>query len=166
MNKQIKKLEAEVEALWQLTMRACGRFAFLKPMMRNKVLLRRIRREQRDKGFARVRNWLLWGLVLELHKISSDDDKRTPSIKTITLKLKDAGLRKQLEDTYAKAIVTWKRRSSELSSTVFIQSIFGVPKQCCRRSQSEVTGQFATNGLRITSYRKMDPIFSTLKLRK
>ena len=102
MKKQIEKLEVEVEALWQLTMHACGRFAFLKPMMRNKVLLRRIRREQRGEGFARVRNWLLWGLVLELHKISSDDDKRTPSIKTITLKLKDAGLRTQLEDTYAK----------------------------------------------------------------
>lgn len=43
-----------------------------------------------------------WALVLELNKICSDDDRRTPSIKRITEKLKDDHLRKQLEDKYAK----------------------------------------------------------------
>ena len=97
-------MEAEVEALFTLTIRAYGRFAFLKPMMRNKVLLRRINRERKDEGFARLRNWLYWALVLELNKICSDDDKKTPSIKRITEKLKDDHdhLRKQLEDKYAK----------------------------------------------------------------
>jgi hypothetical protein len=101
MKKQIEKLEAEVEALFTLTIRAYGRFAFLRPMMRNKVLLRRIRRERKVEGFARLRNWLYWALVLELNKICSDDGKRTPSLKRITEKLKDDHLRKQLEDKYA-----------------------------------------------------------------
>jgi len=102
MKEQIEKLEAEVEALFTLTIRAYGRFAFLKPMMRNKVLLRRINRERKDEGFARLRNWLYWALVLELNKICSDHGKRTPSIQTITEKLEDDHLRKQLEDKYAK----------------------------------------------------------------
>jgi AbiU2 len=101
MKEQIKKLEAEVEALFTLTVRAYGRFAFLRPMMRNKVLLRRIRRERKGDGFARLRNWLYWALVLDLNKICSDDGKRTPSLKRITEKLKDDHLRKQLEDKYA-----------------------------------------------------------------
>jgi len=101
MKKQIEKLEAEVEALFTLTIRAYGRFAFLRPMMRNKVLLRRIGRERKVEGFARLRNWLYWALVLELNKICSDDGKRTPSLKRITEKLKDDHLRKQLEDKYA-----------------------------------------------------------------
>lgn len=85
-----------------LTIRAYARFAFLRPMMRNKVLLRRIARERKAEGFARLRNWLYWGFVLELNKICSDDDRRTPSLKRITEKLKeDHGLRKQLEDKYA-----------------------------------------------------------------
>jgi len=101
MKEQIKKLEAEVEALFTLTVRAYGRFAFLRPMMRNKVLLRRTGRERKGEGFARLRNWLYWALVLELNKICSDDGKRTPSLKTITEKLKDDHLRKQLEEKYA-----------------------------------------------------------------
>ena len=101
MKEQIKKLEAEVEALFTLTVRAYGRFAFLRPMMRNKVLLRRIGRERKGEGFARLRNWLYWALVLELNKICSDDGKRTPSLKRITEKLKDDHLRKQLEEKYA-----------------------------------------------------------------
>src|SRR6516162_6592307 len=102
MKEQIEKLEAEVEALFTLTVRAYGRFAFLRPMMRNKVLLRRIGRERKGEGFARLRNWLYWALVLELNKICSDHGKRTPSIQTITEKLEDDHLRKQLEDKYAK----------------------------------------------------------------
>ena len=102
MNEQIEKLEAEVEALLQPDDTAYGRFAFLKPMMRNKVLLRRIRREQKGEGFARLRNWLFGRSFSSSTRFASDDGKRTPSIKTITLKLKDADLRKQLEDTYAK----------------------------------------------------------------
>jgi AbiU2 len=101
MKEQIKKLEAEVEALFTLTVRAYGRFAFLRPLMRNKVLLRRISKERKGEGFARLRNWLYWALVLELNKICSDDDERTPSLKRITEKLKDEHLRKRLEDKYA-----------------------------------------------------------------
>jgi len=38
MNEQIKKLEAEVDALQTLTMRAYGRFIFLRPMLRDSAV--------------------------------------------------------------------------------------------------------------------------------
>jgi len=101
MKEQIKKLEAEVEALFTLMVRAYGLFAFIKPMMRNKVLLRRIESERKGEGFELLRNWLYWALVLELNKICSDDDERAPSLKGITKKLEDVHLRKQLENKYA-----------------------------------------------------------------
>ncbi len=103
MKKQIEKLEAEVNALQTLTIRACGRFVLLRPMMRNKALLCRIGRQRKGVEFARLRNWLYWALVLELIKICSDSDDRSPSISRITEKLKnDDHLKKRLEDMYAK----------------------------------------------------------------
>jgi hypothetical protein len=38
MNEQIKKLEAEVDALQTLMMRAYGRFIFLRPMLRDSAV--------------------------------------------------------------------------------------------------------------------------------
>ena len=101
-NQQIAKLEVEVEALFDLTLRAYGRFIFLRPMLRNQELLDRIGKEARAIGFRRLRNWLYWSVVQELTKICSDTDVRSPSIATVTRKLKDVRLRKQLEDKYVK----------------------------------------------------------------
>jgi hypothetical protein len=102
MNERIAKLEAEVEALFNLTIRAYKRFIFLRPMLANQELLDRIRKEAKAIGFGRLRNWLYWGLIQELTNICSDEDKRKRSfsIKTVTRKLKDVQLRNQLEEKW------------------------------------------------------------------
>jgi hypothetical protein len=101
-NEQISKLEGEVEALFDLTIRAYARFIFLRPMLRNQELLDRVGEEAKATGFRRLRNWLYWSLVQELTKICSDNDPRSPSIATVTRKLKDLRLRKHLEDKYVR----------------------------------------------------------------
>jgi hypothetical protein len=98
----IQKLEAHVEALLTLTMRATARFFFLRPMLTDQVLHDRINGERTVAAFEGLRNWLYWGLVLELSKICSDDDNRSPSIIRVTEKLKNVHLRKQLEDKWVK----------------------------------------------------------------
>jgi hypothetical protein len=102
MNKRIAKLEAEVEALLNLTMRAYDKFIFLRPMLTNQELHHRIGKEAKAIGFRQLRNWLYWDLVQELSKICSDNDPRSPSIATVTRKLKDVHLRNPLEQKCVK----------------------------------------------------------------
>jgi hypothetical protein len=103
MNEQIAKLEAEVEALLDLTIRAYQRFIFLRPMLADQKLHERINKEGKGVGFNRLRNWLYWSLVQQLSNICSDKDKRSLSIRTVTRKLKkDVPLRKRLEEKYCK----------------------------------------------------------------
>jgi hypothetical protein len=98
MNEKIAKLEAEVEALFDLTLRAHARFIFLRPMLTNHELHDRIGKEAKEIGFRQLRSWLYWGLVQELAKICSDNDPRSPSIRSVTQKLKDIHLRNELEE--------------------------------------------------------------------
>jgi len=102
MHERIAKLEAEVEALLNLTIRAYERFIFLRPMLANQELLDRIGKEAKAIGFRRLRNWLYWGLVQELSKICYDKDPKSPSIAAVTRKLKDVQLRNQLEEKCVK----------------------------------------------------------------
>ena len=97
MNERIAKLEAEVEALFDLTLRAYARFIFLRPMLVNQELHDRIGKQAKAIGFQQLRSWLYWGLVQELAKICSDKDPRSPSIMRLTQKLKNVELRKRLE---------------------------------------------------------------------
>lgn len=97
MSEGIAKLEGEVEALFDLILRAHARFILLRPMMSNQDLLDRIAKEAKAVGFRQLRNWLYWALVHELAKVCSDKDPRSPSIARVTRKLRDAELRKQLE---------------------------------------------------------------------
>jgi hypothetical protein len=97
VNEDIAKLEAEVEALFDLTIRAYARFIFLRPMLANQELHDRIGREAKAIGFQQLRNWLYWGLVQELAKICSDKDPKSPSIIRLMQKLKNMELRKRLE---------------------------------------------------------------------
>ena len=102
MNERIRKLEAEVEALFDLTIRAYARFIFLRPMLSSQELHDRIGKEAKAIGFQQLRGWLYWGLVQEVAKICSDKDPRSPSIMTVTQKLKEVELRKQLEEKCVK----------------------------------------------------------------
>jgi hypothetical protein len=105
MNKQIKRLEAEIEALQTPTILAYQRFIFLRPMLANQELLNRINREGKVSAFKQLRYWLYWGLVQQLSNICSDRDERSPSITKVTRKLKDdVHLRKQLENKWVKNI--------------------------------------------------------------
>jgi hypothetical protein len=97
MNERIAKLEAEVEALFDLAIRAYARFIFLRPMLTDQELHNRIGKEAKAIGFRQLRSWLYWGLVQELVKICWDKDPRSPSIMTLARKLTDAELRNRLE---------------------------------------------------------------------
>jgi hypothetical protein len=102
MNEQIARLEAAVDALHILTKHAYAKFIFLRPMLANKELHDRINKEGKALGFKMLRLWLYWGLVQELSNICSDKDPRSSSIATVTEKLKNDQLRKQLEEKYVK----------------------------------------------------------------
>ena len=102
MNERIAKLEAEVEALFDLTIRAYARFIFLRPMLADQKLHDRIGKEAKAIGFHQLRNWLYWALVQELSKICSDKDPKSPSIAAVTRKLKDVQLRNHLEEKCVK----------------------------------------------------------------
>jgi HEPN superfamily AbiU2-like protein len=133
MNERIAELEAEVEALFDLTTRAYARFIFLRPMLTDKQLHDRIGKEARAIGFRQLRNWLYWALVQELTKICSDKDRRSPSITTVTQKLRDVRLRNQLEEkcvkknremgeaqvraSFARAYFDYERRAEEVLSS-------------------------------------------------
>jgi hypothetical protein len=80
MNERIAKLEAEVEALFDLTIRAHVRFIFLRPMLADQQLRDRIGKEAKAIGFQQLRDWLYWDLVQELSKICSDKEAKSPSI--------------------------------------------------------------------------------------
>jgi hypothetical protein len=72
---EVEQLEAEVEALLDLAMRASQRYAFLRPMMTDQELHDQINKEEKAHGFNRLRNWLYWSLVQQLSNICSDRDK-------------------------------------------------------------------------------------------
>jgi HEPN superfamily AbiU2-like protein len=103
LQEKIAKLEAEVDSLLTLTIRANERFLFLRPMLANLPLNDRIQSEGKLPGFDRLRNWLYWGFIQELIKICSDNDPRTPCIAKIREQLQDAGTLKALEDKYSKS---------------------------------------------------------------
>jgi len=98
---EILQLEAEVESLLTLTIRAHERFLFLRPMMVNQRLNERIASEEKGITFSQLRNWLYWGFVQELVKICSDKDERTPCISKMSKKLEAPETVQALEDKYS-----------------------------------------------------------------
>src|SRR6266404_577622 len=102
MEEKIAKLEAEVDSLLELTIRANDRYIFLRPMLANRHLNDRVDATRQGRGFDRLRNWLYWALVQELIKICSDNDPRTPCIAKMRAALRDAVTLKALEDKYSK----------------------------------------------------------------
>src|SRR5713101_1594792 len=102
LQERIAKLEAEVDSLLTLTIRALERFLFLRPMLANVPLNDRIQAEGRLAGFDRLRDWLYWGFIQELIKICLNSGDRAPCIAKIRDKLNDAETLKALEDKYSK----------------------------------------------------------------
>jgi hypothetical protein len=138
-NEQIAKLEAEVEALFELTLRAYSRFIFLRPMMNNQDLLDRIGKEAKGVGFRRLRDWLYWGLVQELAKVCSDKDSRSPSIASLTGKLKNADLWTQLE---AKCVKNNREMGEESVRTSFNEAYEDFLKRADEMLSSQSVGGY------------------------
>jgi hypothetical protein len=167
MSEQIAKLEGEVEALFDLILRAHARFIFLRPMMSNQDLLDRIAKEAKGVGFRRLRNSLYWALVHELAKICSDNDPRSPSIANVTRKLKDAELRKQLE---AKCLKNNREMGEEPVRASFNEAYEDFQKRAEEMLSSHSVGGYKTirdKLISTTSYgcrpiREPDMIFSRL----
>ncbi len=80
---KIAKLEAQVESLLGLLVRAYGQFLFLRPMMVNEKLIKRISLEEKGVGFQQLRDWLYWGFIQEIVKVCLDTGAKTPSIQNL-----------------------------------------------------------------------------------
>jgi hypothetical protein len=139
MNERIAKLEAEVEALFDLTIRAYARFIFLRPMLVDQELHDRIGKEAKAIGFRQLRNWLYWGLVQELAKICSDKDPRSPSIMRLTEKLKEVELRNQLE---AKCLKNNREMGEEPVRVSFNEAYEDFQKRAAEMLSSDSVGGY------------------------
>jgi hypothetical protein len=99
---KIAKLEAEVDSLLGLLVRAYGQFLFLRPMMLNKKLIARISSQEKGVGFRQLRDWLYWGFIQEIVKICVDPDGRTPSIRKLRKALEDESALQALKEKYSR----------------------------------------------------------------
>lgn len=160
VNKRIAKLEAEVEALFDLTIRAYARFIFLRPMLVDQELHNRIGKEAKAIGFQQLRSWLYWGLVQELAKICFDKDTRSPSIMRLTEKLKDVELRNQLEAkclksnremgeepvrvSFNEAYEDFQKRAEEMLSTHSVGSYKTIRDKLISHNELRVSPQSTT----------------------
>ncbi|HEY1768885.1 MAG TPA: hypothetical protein VGG02_01350 [Chthoniobacterales bacterium] len=105
MNAAVAKLEAQVDALEELTLRAFNRYLFLAPMLTSGELASRMNDERNGNLFVQLRGWLYWGLVQELAKICLDRDEKSPCISSIRSNLADTpGLLNFLEQKYTNNI--------------------------------------------------------------
>jgi HEPN superfamily AbiU2-like protein len=99
---RIVKLEAQVDSLLGLLVRAYAKFFFLRPMMLNEGLNQTISSEERGACFRQLRNWLYWDFVLELVKVCDDSDERTPSIRQLKEALADTETLPALKEKYSR----------------------------------------------------------------
>jgi AbiU2 len=100
--KRIDKLEAEVESLLGLLMGAYAQFLFLRPMMVNEHLIKRIALQEKGVGFRQLRDWLYWGFIQEIVKLCQDPDDRTPSIRKLRKVLEDETTLQALKEKYSR----------------------------------------------------------------
>lgn len=98
----IAKLEAEVQSLLGLLTRAYAQFLFLRPMMVNERLIKRIGSQEKGVGFRQLREWLYWGFIQEIVKLCQDLDARTPSIRKLRNALEDDSTLQALKEKYSR----------------------------------------------------------------
>ena len=152
MNERIAKLQAEVEALFDLTIRAYARFIFLSPMLADQELHDRIGKQAKAIGFRQLRSWLYWGLVQELAKICSDKDPRSPSIMRLARKLKDAELRKRLE---AKCLKNNREMGQERVRASFNEAYDDFQKRADEMLSSHSVGGYKTIRDKLISHNEL-----------
>jgi hypothetical protein len=152
MNERIAKLEAEVEALFDLTLRAYARFIFLRPMLTNQELHDRIGKQAKAIGFQQLRSWLYWGLVQELAKICSDKDPRSPSIMRLTQKLRNVELRKRLE---AKCLKNNREMGEEPIRVSFNEAYEDFQKRAEEMLSSHSVGGYKTIRDKLISHNEL-----------
>jgi hypothetical protein len=99
---RIVKLEAQVDSLQHLLIRAYAKFLFLRPMLMNEGLNQTISSEERGACFRQLRNWLYLDFVLELVKVCDDSDERTPSIRQLKEALADPETLRALKEKYSR----------------------------------------------------------------
>ncbi|HBA82653.1 MAG TPA: hypothetical protein DCZ95_01040 [Verrucomicrobia bacterium] len=116
---RLKKIENHVKSLQELLVRAYSQFLFVRPMLANHTLLKRIAIEQKTAGFERLRDILYLNLILELVKICDDKDDRTPSIRTIMQALRDPVMLQVLEDKYARQMLPQTCKAGDLIWKVY-----------------------------------------------
>jgi hypothetical protein len=152
MNERIAKLEAEVEAVFDLTIRAYARFIFLRPMLADQKLHDRIGNEAKAIGFQQLRSWLYWGLVQELAKICSDKDPRSPSIMRLARKLKASELRKRLE---AKCLKNNREMGEERVRASFNEAYEDFQKRAKEMLSSHSVGGYKTIRDKLISHNEL-----------
>ena len=99
---KIAKLQAEVDSLLGLLIRAYGKFLFFRPMMLNEKLNERMSLQEKGIGFRQLREWLYWGFIQEIVKLCLDPDDRTPSIRKLKKALEDESTLQALKQKYSR----------------------------------------------------------------
>ncbi len=99
---KIAKLQAQVESLLGLLIRAYGHFLFLRPMMVNPKLIERISSQEKGVGFRQLRDWLYWGFIQEIVKLCLDASDKTPSIRNLSTALEDEKTVQTLKHKYSR----------------------------------------------------------------
>lgn len=121
----VKRLEGEVEVLFELTCGAYADYLFLRPMLNSKALNWRMERTAKAPSFKRLRMLLYWNLILELVKITDDRDNRgrATSVRSVCDQLEsNPGLQAFLEERYSQSTTPYgDRLDPALESAIRIE---------------------------------------------
>jgi hypothetical protein len=102
MKDRINKLKNHADILLNAYLGLRGSIAIFKPMAYEQAVVDKHAAGARTRGFLIIRRNLFFSCVLDVTKLSFDDDKRTPSFSNLIEALKDDALRKALRDAYTR----------------------------------------------------------------
>jgi hypothetical protein len=101
MPSRIEKLQAHAGHLLDAFLGLRERYAMLEPMLFQDQVPKSRGSGKQARGFLTLRHSLFLSCVQDIAKLSTDDDKRTPSIKNLVSALDDANLVKTLRERFA-----------------------------------------------------------------
>ena len=104
VHRQVDKLKARAEHLLDLFIALRERFAMLQPLAFDAELAKTIGSGPSARGHLILRNTLLQGCILDLVKLTLDNDPRTPSVTNVMATLEDSDVRHLLLKDYAAEI--------------------------------------------------------------
>jgi hypothetical protein len=102
MNDRIDKLSAHSEHLLDAYLGLKQKYALLKSMLFQPEVLQKHGSGNKAPGFSTLRFALFRDCALDLTKLSTDSDSRTPSVRNLISTLREPEVREQLRTEYAR----------------------------------------------------------------